>query len=181
MGCLMTGKAFIQHVLGKLFEALGNQKNLLVVAAVGPQADVLEGLPAAPYNFILRETLPQLDVLSKAHGFITHGGANSMHEALGLGVPMIVVPLFGDQPINADTIVRTGAGFGFRRPFESLTTQALKDAAMALVNPEVSNTYRAAANAQMQLMKQAGGAKAAANEIVEIMAAKSAAPQLGGA
>lgn len=31
---------------------------------------------------------------------MTHGGLNSVHEALYYGVPMIGFPLFGDQPLN---------------------------------------------------------------------------------
>merc|ERR1712139_747364 len=140
----------------------------LVVTAVGPQADVLEGLPAAPENFILRETLPQLDVLSKCHGFISHGGANSMHEALGFGVPMVVVPVFGDQPINADTVTRVGAGFSFKRPLETLTVEALNEAVMAILNPGAGNTHRAGAEVMMHQMKQAGGVQAAADYIAQV-------------
>ncbi|XP_019156422.1 PREDICTED: UDP-glycosyltransferase 74E1-like isoform X1 [Ipomoea nil] len=50
---------------------------------------------------------PQLQVLS--HGaiacFMTHCGWNSALEALTLGVPMIVVPQWADQPMNAKYVV----------------------------------------------------------------------------
>jgi len=175
----VTGKAFLQYVFRTVFETLRNEKNVLVLMAVGPNADVLEGLPAAPENFILRETLPQLDVLSKCHGFISHGGANSMHEALGFGVPMVVVPVFGDQPINADTVARLGAGFSFRRPFETLTVEALRQAVMAILNAGASNTYRAGAEVTMHQMKKAGGVQAAADYIAQVVT--ESALQLAGA
>jgi len=175
----VTGKAFLQHVFRTAFETLRHEKDVLVLMAVGPNADVLEGLPAAPENFILRETLPQLDVLSKCHGFISHGGANSMHEALGFGVPMVVVPVFGDQPINADTVARLGAGLSFKRPLETLTTEALSEAVMAILNPEAGNTYRAGAEVAMQQLKRAGGVPAAADYVAQVVT--ESATQLAGA
>ncbi|OIT31349.1 PREDICTED: UDP-glycosyltransferase 74F2-like [Nicotiana attenuata] len=49
---------------------------------------------------------PQLQVLSnKAIGcFFTHGGWNSTTEALSLGVPMVVMPLWTDQTTNAKLV-----------------------------------------------------------------------------
>ena len=48
----------------------------------------------------------QLEVLShRAVGcFLSHGGWNSALEALSLGVPMVVAPLWTDQPTNAKLI-----------------------------------------------------------------------------
>lgn len=50
---------------------------------------------------------PQLDVLAhKAVGiFVTHCGWNSTLEALSLGVPMVAVPVWFDQPTNGKYIV----------------------------------------------------------------------------
>jgi pathogen-inducible salicylic acid glucosyltransferase len=47
--------------------------------------------------------IPQLEVLSnKAIGcFFTHCGWNSTLEALCLGVPMVAIPQWTDQPLNA--------------------------------------------------------------------------------
>eukprot|EP00438_Fugacium_kawagutii_P015525 Skav201966 [mRNA] locus=scaffold103:268394:269735:+ [translate_table: standard] len=89
--------------------------------------DALEGL-TLPENFVAQDALPQLELLPKCHAFITHGGANSMHEALSFGVPLAVVPIFGDQPANADVVASTGAGVSFRFPQETLTVPALKEA-----------------------------------------------------
>ncbi|KAL6221517.1 hypothetical protein ACLB2K_004913 [Fragaria x ananassa] len=49
---------------------------------------------------------PQLEVLShKAIGcFFTHGGWNSTIEALSMGVPMVVMPQWTDQPTNSKLV-----------------------------------------------------------------------------
>src|ERR1019366_8543763 len=49
-------------------------------------------LGAAPENFELREFVPQLQVLSQASLFVTHGGMNSVSEALWHEVPLLVFP-----------------------------------------------------------------------------------------
>ena len=58
---------------------------------------------------------PQLEVLAhRAIGcFLTHGGWNSTLEALSLGVPMVVAPLWTDQPTNAK-FVEDVWGIGLR-------------------------------------------------------------------
>ncbi|GKU97874.1 hypothetical protein SLEP1_g10952 [Rubroshorea leprosula] len=58
---------------------------------------------------------PQLEVLShKSTGcFVTHCGFNSVLEALSLGVPMVAVPQWTDQPTNAK-FVEDVWGIGIR-------------------------------------------------------------------
>jgi UDP:flavonoid glycosyltransferase YjiC (YdhE family) len=40
--------------------------------------------------------------------FVTHSGAESIHEAIYEGVPMLAIPFFGDQPGNAVRIAELG-------------------------------------------------------------------------
>lgn len=42
--------------------------------------------------------------------FITHGGLMSCEESLHRGVPMLVMPGFGDQFSNAQQAIRMGYG-----------------------------------------------------------------------
>jgi UDP:flavonoid glycosyltransferase YjiC (YdhE family) len=121
-----TGKEFCQQVWRTCFDAFGGDDAFLVIMTLGPMEDAPEGLPLTPANFLVRDAVPQIEVLRLCDAFVTHGGANGMHEALSLGVPMAVVPIFGDQPVNADTVARSGAGVSFRNPLSTLSTTSLR-------------------------------------------------------
>jgi UDP:flavonoid glycosyltransferase YjiC (YdhE family) len=175
----VTGKEITLHIFRTCFQAFGGSDQVLVIMALGPQEDALEGLPAAPENFILRTSVPQLQVLSLCHAFVTHGGANSVHEAFSFGVPLAVVPIFGDQPKNAVSVAATGAGVSFRDPLQSLTVPALRDAVTQMLGAGDSNTYRAAARGMQKMLANAGGVKKAGQTVLDLVADLSA--RRGGA
>lgn len=64
----------------------------------------------APKNVKLMKWLPQNDLLGhpKAKAFITHGGTHGVYEGIYNGVPMVMLPLFGDQGDNAQRMVSRG-------------------------------------------------------------------------
>lgn len=97
-----------------LFEALSEMEDELVgvVYTYGYQPDVL------PENVIAYSDRKSLDVVfgiySRADIFMTHMGANSYHEALWNGLPVICHPLGGDQHWNtweAVTVHKVGVRF----------------------------------------------------------------------
>lgn len=61
-------------------------------------------------NVVLLERVPQRQVLNQTQIFITHGGNNSVQEALSAGVPMLVTPIAGEQQYNAKRVRWLGAG-----------------------------------------------------------------------
>ncbi|KAG5671714.1 hypothetical protein PVAND_001894 [Polypedilum vanderplanki] len=76
-------------------------------------------------KFLVRKWFPQDDLLahSKIKLFITHGGLLSGVEAIYYGKPLIVIPIFGDQKLNA---ARTElSGFGLRIDYNNLTEASL--------------------------------------------------------
>ena len=54
-----------------------------------------------PSNLRIELTMPQRELLSRCSAFITHGGLGSIKESILAGIPMLVLPSFGDQFFNA--------------------------------------------------------------------------------
>ncbi|XP_035308699.1 UDP-glucuronosyltransferase 2B4-like isoform X3 [Cricetulus griseus] len=63
-------------------------------------------------NTRLYKWIPQNDLLGhpKTRVFITHGGTNGLYEAIYHGVPVVGIPLFGDQFDNVVHMKIKGAG-----------------------------------------------------------------------
>ncbi|XP_066286542.1 UDP-glucuronosyltransferase 2C1-like [Branchiostoma lanceolatum] len=76
-------------------------------------------------NTKLLAWLPQNDLLAhpKTRAFVAHAGSNGMYEALHHGVPMVCLPLFGDQPANAARVV--ARGLGVKLDYSTVTTEQL--------------------------------------------------------
>nr|XP_029483809.1 UDP-glucuronosyltransferase-like isoform X4 [Oncorhynchus nerka] len=66
----------------------------------------------APANVRVMKWLPQNDLLGhpKVKAFITHGGTHGIYEGICNGVPMVMLPLFGDQGDNVHRMAVRGVG-----------------------------------------------------------------------
>ncbi len=71
-----------------------------VVVTVGPQIDP-EELGPLPGNFHVERYIPQSLVLPRCSAVVSHGGSGSVLGALGHGLPMVLIPMGADQPLNA--------------------------------------------------------------------------------
>jgi MGT family glycosyltransferase len=117
-----------------------------------------------PANFVVRDYVPQLDVLKRSRVFITHGGMNSANEGLYHGVPLVVVPQRGDQHLVAGRVAELGAGIAIA-PGE-VTPQTLKDAVLRLLSEP---GFGIKAHALGKALRDAGGYVRAATEILKFV------------
>lgn len=103
-----------QHQMQRLFEqlllAISVQPNWQLLLVVG--AGLKHKFINVTSNAHILEQVPQLHLLRRCDLFITHGGLNSILEAVALDVPMIVFPLNRrwDQAGNGARVVAQGKG-----------------------------------------------------------------------
>lgn len=82
-------------------------------------------LPGKPNNVMVSKWFPQDDILAHPNVklFITHGGLLSMTEAIYHGLPVIGIPVFGDQYLNMARA--QDSGYGLTISYVNLTEQSI--------------------------------------------------------
>lgn len=98
------GTIFNQNVafFNKCFSALNNI-NATVIVSIG-KTNKAEDFEMIPDNVIIKDYVPQVEVLQHADLFLTHAGINSTNEAIMLNVPLLAFPQSADQPVVAHQI-----------------------------------------------------------------------------
>ena len=148
------------ELMNRLVAGLAETPHRYVVSK-GPQHELIELAP----NMTGAEFLPQPAILPHVGLVITHGGNNTVTEAIHFGKPMIVLPLFWDQYDNAQRVAE--CGFGVRLPTYEFEDEQLHEAIDRLLATE--NPRLADASARLQaspgtlraadLIQAAGGAR----------------------
>ncbi len=67
-----------------------------LVVSLGGQGNT-GNLDSASPDTIVVNYAPQMEIIARSTAVITHGGLNSMLEILSLAVPVVVIPMIGDQ------------------------------------------------------------------------------------
>lgn len=106
-------------------------------------------LPNKPDNVMISPWVPQRDILAHPNIklFITHGGLLGTTEALVEGVPVLGIPIYGDQRMNMNIAVNRGYAMtiNFEDINENLLVDTihsiLKNASITLKAIEVSRVY----------------------------------------
>ncbi|MGL4339189.1 MAG: nucleotide disphospho-sugar-binding domain-containing protein [Rhodoglobus sp.] len=63
-----------------------------------------------PQSWLVRDFVPQVRLLGSAAAAVTHGGNNSVTEAMTCGVPLLVLPFSTDQFAGAAALESSGFG-----------------------------------------------------------------------
>ena len=90
-----------------------------VLVTVGRERDPRELGPLPP-NVHAARWVPQADVMPHAAAMVCHGGFGTVRAGLAAGVPMVVLPLFADQPYNARRVAELGAGIAVEGGIDGL-------------------------------------------------------------
>lgn len=117
---------------GKCVEAFRNER-VDVIISVGKKFSIHK-LRSVPENCKIYNEVPQLSVLRQADIFVTHGGMNSISEALVYGVPMVVIPFMSDQPTNARRIEELG--LGKKLDYRMINSELLRKTVLSVMNDE---------------------------------------------
>ncbi|XP_069672747.1 UDP-glycosyltransferase UGT5-like [Periplaneta americana] len=103
LGSMMRSETFHADKMKALLEAFRELPQRILWRCKGE----IKNLPP---NVKVSGWLPQRDILEhpNVRAFITHGGLMGTQEAAHAGVPMVGIPMFGDQFLNVDNYVAKG-------------------------------------------------------------------------
>lgn len=129
-----------------------------IVLATGDHFPTGQSRPI-PENFIVRAMVPQIDILRRAAAFVTHGGMNSVQEALYHGVPLVMAPQAADQFWISARVQELGAALV---PDPQPQSGAIRASVAQILSVP---SYGAAAQHAGESLRAAGGHRKAADEI----------------
>ncbi|XP_012385649.1 UDP-glucuronosyltransferase 1-6 isoform X2 [Dasypus novemcinctus] len=126
--------------LGSMVSEIPEKKAMEIADALGkiPQTVLWRYTGSQPSNLgkntKLVKWLPQNDLLGhpKTRAFITHAGSHGIYEGICNGVPMVMMPLFGDQMDNAKRMESRGAGVTLN--VLEMTSEDLENALNTVIN-----------------------------------------------
>ena len=107
---------------------------------------------AAGQEVHIEAFVPQADVLPHAAAILCHGGSGTVLGALADGVPLVVMPLFADQPLNAARVGALGAGIAVEpdREQPQRTVPALREAVVRVLSDASFRSRAEAVAAEMR-------------------------------
>jgi sterol 3beta-glucosyltransferase len=101
---------------------------------LGTGWSVLDDLPVHP-NLFVAKYVDHERLLPRCSVAVIHGGIGTVAAVLKSGIPVIVVSILADQPVNGKIIEKRKLGFHI--PFKKLTAQNLLTAIDATQNPGI--------------------------------------------
>jgi MGT family glycosyltransferase len=146
------------ELMRRLVDVLSRTRHRYIVSK-GPRADEF-GLAD---NMWGDARVPQTSILEEVDLVITHGGNNTVTEALHFGKPMVILPLFWDQYDNAQRMDELG--FGVRLATYDFVDEELPTAIDGLLDDDV---LRPSLEALGGRIREAHGTRRAADLIEDL-------------
>ncbi|XP_010850427.1 PREDICTED: UDP-glucuronosyltransferase 2C1-like [Bison bison bison] len=130
----------VVFTLGSMVKNLTEENSKMIASALAqiPQKVLWKYGGKKPENLgantRIYEWIPQNDLLGhpQTRAFITHCGTNGVYEAIYHGVPMVGIPLFGDQYGNVARVKAKGAAVEL--DLQRMTSSDLLNALKAVIN-----------------------------------------------
>lgn len=145
---------------GRFYDAVGRALGDLPIQVVVVSP---ERFGPFPENFIARSWIPQLKVMEEVDAIISHGGPNTVNEALWYGLPQVAAPIKDDQPYTAHCLVNAGAGL--RVSFPRPRPEAIREAVERILE---ESSFRRTAERLRASFPPAGGGTRAAELLVQM-------------
>ncbi|XP_017013391.2 UDP-glucosyltransferase 2-like [Drosophila takahashii] len=139
LGSNVQGSHLKPDTVVKMFNVLSKLKQKVIW-----KWEDLEKTPGKSDNILYSKWLPQDDILAhpKIKLFINHAGKGGITEAQYHGKPMLSLPVFADQPRNANSMVKKG--FGLTLSLLTLEEQPFQEAILEILsNPQYAQKVAA--------------------------------------
>jgi UDP:flavonoid glycosyltransferase YjiC (YdhE family) len=123
-GTVAAGLPSAAAVFPMALEALADVP-VRVLLTVGRDGDSAT-LGSVPPNVHVEQWVSHADVVAVADIVVCHGGSGTVLGTLAAGLPQVVVPLFADQPYNAQRVEAVGAGLVVEPRAEAIRAAVLR-------------------------------------------------------
>lgn len=147
------------NVYNIFFNAFKNEDFTVVMSAYNVDISNFN----IPENFIVRNYVPQAEVLKYTKVAITHAGMNSTSDLIYNNIPFVAIPIGADQPYMASRSEQLGACIKLER--KSLTAENLKEAVKEVY---ANQSYLENIKKIKESFDEAGGYKKAVEEIFKM-------------
>lgn len=156
MGTVFSENTKLYELFFKAFE---NTDYLVVMSAY--KVDLSQF--TIPENFIVRNFVPQSEILKYTAAAITHGGMNSISDLMYNEVPFVAIPIGADQPCNSYRASSLGASITL--DVKKLTPELIRNS----INDVISNgSFLKEIKKISDSFKNSGGYKKGADEIFKL-------------
>ena len=151
----------VEEFLNDAAEALGS---LDVAGLVSINRSMALEQPV-PDHVLVSPFLPHAAILPHCDFIVTNGGWGTVSRTLALGIPVVMVPIFLDQPCNAELCTKLGVARALE--YEDLTPEDL--AALLQEVLDAPESLQSATATCRATMRELGGAPEAARAIAAML------------